>query len=72
MKSKAVQTRSSLPSVSGAVSDQMEITRKALKKHGRSNKLAIAELVALAELFHADQAGAEAIRRPGRACSQRP
>src|SRR5450830_361888 len=35
----------------GAVSDQMEITRKALKKHGRSNKLTIAELVALAELF---------------------
>ena len=35
----------------GAVSDQMEITRKALKKHGRENKLAIAELVALAELF---------------------
>ena len=35
----------------GAVSDQMEITRKALKKHGRGNKQAIAELVALAELF---------------------
>ncbi|MFJ2467885.1 sigma-70 family RNA polymerase sigma factor, partial [Pseudomonas sp. NPDC087615] len=35
----------------GAVSDQMEITRKALKKHGRSNKAAIAELLALAELF---------------------
>lgn len=35
----------------GAVSDQMEITRKALKKHGRHNKAAIAELLALAELF---------------------
>ncbi|MCF5632679.1 RNA polymerase sigma factor RpoD, partial [Pseudomonas syringae] len=35
----------------GAVSDQMEITRKALKKFGRSDKHAIAELVALAELF---------------------
>src|SRR5476649_274451 len=35
----------------GAVSDQMEITRKALKKHGRGNKAAIAELLALAELF---------------------
>ncbi|MEK1841208.1 MAG: RNA polymerase sigma factor RpoD, partial [Pseudomonas sp.] len=35
----------------GAVADQMEITRKALKKHGRGNKLAIAELVVLAELF---------------------
>ena len=35
----------------GAVSDQMEITRKALKKHGRGNKQAIAELLALAELF---------------------
>ena len=35
----------------GAVSDQMEITRKALKKHGRDSKQAIAELVALAELF---------------------
>ncbi|HEX8591697.1 MAG TPA: RNA polymerase sigma factor RpoD [Pseudomonas sp.] len=35
----------------GAVSDQMEIARKALKKHGRGNKLAMAELVALAELF---------------------
>ncbi|MFJ2427830.1 RNA polymerase sigma factor RpoD [Pseudomonas sp. NPDC087804] len=35
----------------GAVADQMEITRKALKKHGRSNKATIAELLALAELF---------------------
>ncbi|MFJ4252162.1 sigma-70 family RNA polymerase sigma factor, partial [Pseudomonas sp. NPDC089741] len=35
----------------GAVADQMEVTRKALKKHGRSNKAAIAELLALAELF---------------------
>ena len=35
----------------GAVADQMEITRKALKKHGRHNKAAIAELLALAELF---------------------
>src|SRR5450830_1885843 len=35
----------------GAVADQMEITRKALKKHGRNNKAAIAELLALAELF---------------------
>ena len=35
----------------GAVSDQMEITRKALKKHGRHNKAAIAELLALAELL---------------------
>ncbi|RRV04781.1 RNA polymerase sigma factor RpoD [Pseudomonas sp. v388] len=35
----------------GAVSDQMEITRKALKKFGRDDKHAIAELLALAELF---------------------
>ncbi|KAF0867215.1 RNA polymerase sigma factor RpoD [Pseudomonas sp. LD120] len=35
----------------GAVSDQMEITRKVLKKHGRENKQAIAEMLALAELF---------------------
>ena len=35
----------------GAVADQMEITRKALKKFGRDDKHAIAELVALAELF---------------------
>ena len=35
----------------GAVADQMEITRKALKKYGREDKHAIAELVALAELF---------------------
>ena len=35
----------------GAVADQMEITRKALKKHGRNNKATIAELLALAELF---------------------
>ena len=35
----------------GAVSDQMEIARKALKKHGRGSKQATAELVALALLF---------------------
>ena len=35
----------------GAVSDQMEITRKALKKHGRGSKQATAELVELALLF---------------------
>src|SRR5476651_1479454 len=35
----------------GAVSDQMEITRKALKKHGRNSKQANAELLALPELF---------------------
>ncbi|MGC5699644.1 RNA polymerase sigma factor RpoD [Pseudomonas sp. NFXW11] len=35
----------------GAVAEQMEITRKALKKHGRDNKTAIAEMLALAELF---------------------
>ncbi|WP_085727794.1 RNA polymerase sigma factor RpoD [Pseudomonas sp. R37(2017)] len=35
----------------GAVADQMEITHKALKKHGRHNKAAIAELLALADLF---------------------
>ncbi|MDN4546542.1 RNA polymerase sigma factor RpoD [Pseudomonas sp. C32] len=35
----------------GAVADQMEIARKALKKHGRNNKATIAELLALAELF---------------------
>lgn len=35
----------------GAVADQAEITRKALKKHGRENKQAIAEMLALAELF---------------------
>ncbi|KIP88667.1 MULTISPECIES: RNA polymerase sigma factor RpoD [Pseudomonas] len=34
-----------------AVSDQLEIAKKALKKHGRSSKQAIAELKALAELF---------------------
>ncbi|MBP5118721.1 RNA polymerase sigma factor RpoD [Pseudomonas protegens] len=35
----------------GAVAAQMEVTRKALKKHGRENKQAIAEMLALAELF---------------------
>ena len=35
----------------GAVADQMEITRKALKKHGREHKQALAEMLALAELF---------------------
>jgi RNA polymerase primary sigma factor len=35
----------------GAVAEQMEITRKALKKFGREDKHAIAEMVALAELF---------------------
>ena len=35
----------------GAVSDQMEITRKALKKHGRGSKQAEKEQQALAELF---------------------
>ncbi|MBB6342582.1 RNA polymerase primary sigma factor [Pseudomonas fluvialis] len=34
-----------------AVSDQLEKTRKTLKKHGRSSKQAIAELLSLAELF---------------------
>jgi len=34
-----------------AVADQLEIAKKALKKHGRSSKQAIAELQALAELF---------------------
>ncbi len=34
-----------------AVSDQLEKTRKTLKKHGRSSKQAIAELLTLAELF---------------------
>ncbi|QIH11304.1 MULTISPECIES: RNA polymerase sigma factor RpoD [unclassified Pseudomonas] len=35
----------------GAVADQLEVTRKALKKHGRENKQAIDEMLALAELF---------------------
>jgi RNA polymerase primary sigma factor len=35
----------------GAVSDQMAIAVKALKKHGRGSKQANAELLALAELF---------------------
>lgn len=35
----------------GAVSDQMELARQALKKHGRGSKQATAELLALAELF---------------------
>ena len=35
----------------GAVADQMEITRKALKKHGRGSKQAEKEQQALAELF---------------------
>ncbi|BAU72177.1 RNA polymerase sigma factor RpoD [Metapseudomonas furukawaii] len=34
-----------------AVSEQLEKAKKALKKHGRSSKEAIAELLALAELF---------------------
>ncbi len=56
----------------GAVADQMEITRKALKKHGRHNKAGDCRTVGPGRPVHADQAGAEAIRRPGRACSQRP
>ena len=35
----------------GAVSEQMGITLKALKKHGRDSKQGIAEMLALAELF---------------------
>jgi RNA polymerase primary sigma factor len=35
----------------GAVAEQLDKARKALKKHGRANPLAIAELDALAELF---------------------
>ncbi|MHC6223635.1 RNA polymerase sigma factor RpoD [Pseudomonas sp. X10] len=35
----------------GAVSDQLEVAKKALKKHGRSNEQTIAELLTLAELF---------------------
>ena len=35
----------------GAVAEQLEKTKKALKKHGRDSKQAIAELLALAELF---------------------
>ena len=35
----------------GAVAEQLEKTKKALKKHGRGSKQAIAELLALAELF---------------------
>ena len=35
----------------GAVADQLEKTKKALKKHGRGSKQAVAELLALAELF---------------------
>ena len=35
----------------GAVSDQLAVTLKALKKHGRHSKQGIAEMLALAELF---------------------
>ncbi|WP_166366026.1 RNA polymerase sigma factor RpoD [Pseudomonas akapageensis] len=35
----------------GAVSEQLDITLKALKKHGRESKQGIAEMLALAELF---------------------
>ena len=35
----------------GAVAEQLEKTKKALKKHGRGSKQAVAELLALAELF---------------------
>ncbi|MEE1921943.1 RNA polymerase sigma factor RpoD [Pseudomonas sp. 148P] len=35
----------------GAVAEQLEVTVKALKKHGRGNKQSVAELLALAELF---------------------
>ncbi|UVJ43619.1 RNA polymerase sigma factor RpoD [Pseudomonas sp. LS1212] len=35
----------------GAVSEQLDITLKALKKHGRDSKQGIAEMLALAELF---------------------
>ena len=35
----------------GAVADQLLVANKALKKHGRSNKESIAELLVLAELF---------------------
>ena len=45
----------------GAVADQMEITRKALKKFGREDKNSIAELVALAELFMPDQTGSQTV-----------
>lgn len=35
----------------GAVADQLEVARKALKKHGRNSKESNAELLGLAELF---------------------
>lgn len=35
----------------GAVAEQLEVTNKVLKKHGRGNKQSVAELLALAELF---------------------
>ncbi|WP_416427177.1 RNA polymerase sigma factor RpoD [Pseudomonas sp. App30] len=35
----------------GAVSEQLDITLKALKKHGRDSKQGIAEMLALSELF---------------------
>ncbi|MHA6198620.1 RNA polymerase sigma factor RpoD [Pseudomonas wadenswilerensis] len=35
----------------GAVAEQLEVTLKVLKKHGRGNKQSVAELLALAELF---------------------
>ena len=35
----------------GAVSDQLDVTLKALKKHGRHSKQGIAEMLLLAELF---------------------
>jgi RNA polymerase primary sigma factor len=35
----------------GAVADQLEVTRKALKKHGRDNKDSKAQMLLLAELF---------------------
>jgi RNA polymerase primary sigma factor len=35
----------------GAVAEQLEVTSKVLKKHGRGNKQSVAELLALAELF---------------------
>lgn len=55
-----------------AVSEQLDKAKKALKKHGRGSKQATAELTGLAEPVHADQAGAQAVRRPGRPRALRP
>ncbi len=54
----------------GAVADQLEIARKALKNARSRQQGDHRRAAAPGRAVHADQAGSQAVRSPGRACSQ--